>query len=859
MATVIDSLIVTLGLDPRDFEEGQKRAGEAFLKTKEAAQRHGKDVEEAGDQMADAINRVTFRVLELFAAITGSRALADFASKLTTADAVLGRFASALGESPQRLNAWENAAERFGGSAGATASTLEAVNKQLFDLNHNGQALPTAFSQLQAWTGMSINPNQGLDKYLTDVSAALQRLHQTDPSSAHNIAQQLGIDAGTEQLMYAMGSDIDNYLSKLEKSLSPSDKAIQAAQQLYERWVALKQEAIHLGNVIMERLGPVLVDIIDKMSRWIDKNGEWINQRIVGAITDLADALPGIASNIDRIAQAFGGWSRVIWTVVGAFAALKALEVGAMIATVASALGAGGAAAGAVAGAAGGAAAAGGGAAAGAEAAGAAGLASWLGLGSLATAFIAPLSMALGESDLLMTDAERERRDSTNAAIKEDLDRSRLKPGENVIGAHVPVPREPDKGTPAWWFNRWREGTPEADGEAAPPLAPSLVPEAAAATSLPETDRGSHAWWMRPEEPRSQVPNIGPLNGPWVAPPAPRAEAPQASAPVNPPAPVPHITLPERHVPSAPAPSQVPNIGPLNGPWVAPPEGARQSESTPTINGAPVSQSNPLPVKDVREKQDKGGFWSDVWDGVKGALGITPAAAAVPPSGSGPNASESRAARTRHQSLRPSAGVGKWWTPERQAHAYERLVKEAQLSDAGARGLVARWSAVEARGGPTSANNIGGGHYGIAQWGPKRSGVWGNPDFDDQLSYAIKELNGSERRAGDYLRRAQTDQEGATGASMYERAEGYNAGTGRDNFTGQTQRSMPSIETGAKVSALSTSAAIHPPTNSNTSNEMHIQNLHVNTQATDAKGIAADIDGALKRQLVSAQANYGLA
>jgi len=657
---------MALRLDPnKEFEKDQKRVSEGFKKTKDEATKAGKQIEDSSTHAADAINLITRRVLELWAALVGSRALADFIDKLDVADASLGRFASALGQSPQRVAAWENASERFGGSAGATAATLEKVNKQLFDLNRNGQMLPREFSQLQAWTGMHIDPNHGINKYLHDTSAALQRLHNIDPSAAHNVAMALGIDPGTEQLMYKMGAGIDAYLQKLEKSLSPSDKAIKAAQELQERWRALQQQVIALANKVMATLGPALVKVIDQMSKWIDKNKDWLNTKIVETIENFAQALPKLASDIDHIAKAFGGWEKVMLGLVAAFMALKALQVAAMIAGIVSAFGGGGAAA-----------------AVGAAAGGA-------GLGILGT-----LGIALGGLFGL------------GAAIK-------------YGGSHL-------------------RSDPHA---------------------------GNHG-------------TIG--------------------------------NFLMEHL----------------------------RKSSTTVDGRPVSKSNPLPVTNAdQQSTSSGGFWSSVGNAISSIFGGGSSGAAV----------------------KASAGVGKWWTPQHQEHAYERLRKEAGLSDAGARALVSRWSTIEARGGPTSANNIGGGHFGIGQWGKSRNGIWGDPNFDHQLSFAIRELNTTEKVAGDALRRANSDAEGAVGASMYERAEGYNRWTGMDNFTRATLPGMKGVVTGANAAALSNIGATHAATTSNTANTTHIGKIDIHTQATDANGIASDIDESLRRKLFTAQANYGLA
>lgn len=123
------------------------------------------------------------------------------------------------------------------------------------------------------------------------------------------------------------------------------------------------------------------------------------------------------------------------------------------------------------------------------------------------------------------------------------------------------------------------------------------------------------------------------------------------------------------------------------------------------------------------------------------------------------------------------------------------MKENAGLSEHGARGLVARWAGVESTGrGPASSNAIGGGHWGIAQWSRSRGqalGIWGDTDFDRQLAAAAYELNsGMEARAARALRSASNPYQGAVGAAMFERAEGWNVKTGTDYWVGKTVNTM---------------------------------------------------------------------
>ena len=127
-----------------------------------------------------------------------------------------------------------------------------------------------------------------------------------------------------------------------------------------------------------------------------------------------------------------------------------------------------------------------------------------------------------------------------------------------------------------------------------------------------------------------------------------------------------------------------------------------------------------------------------------------------------------------------------WWTKARQDHAVDVLTKEG-VSPLGAEALISRWKNVEAPGGPSTVNSIGA--QGIAQWLRDRQKGVVLGDFDGQLKHAAYELHTSHRRALGLLNSG-TAAGAATGASDFERAEGYNARTRTDNFTRRTLSGM---------------------------------------------------------------------
>lgn len=148
--------------------------------------------------------------------------------------------------------------------------------------------------------------------------------------------------------------------------------------------------------------------------------------------------------------------------------------------------------------------------------------------------------------------------------------------------------------------------------------------------------------------------------------------------------------------------------------------------------------------------------------------------------------------------------------------AQKKLVEEltkpineggAGLSPWGAAGLAGRMMGVEAPDGPDDSNDIGGGHYGIGQWGTSRARALGwigkgetvnsalrngtlKVPFNEQIKAVVNELNFGEEAAARKLRDATTIQEGVQGAAAFERAGGWNGVTdaGSSGTYGPAQR-----------------------------------------------------------------------
>ncbi len=148
---------------------------------------------------------------------------------------------------------------------------------------------------------------------------------------------------------------------------------------------------------------------------------------------------------------------------------------------------------------------------------------------------------------------------------------------------------------------------------------------------------------------------------------------------------------------------------------------------------------------------------------------------------------------------------GGWWTPEREKHAFDTLTASG-VSERGAIALISRWKNVESHNRGPDDLNPNSGAYGIEQGlGSRKPNT---NDFDEQLKAAARETRtGDGGGSGRIFDNAQDDREAARGASVHERAEGWNGRT--DNFQNTTLAGMAEVR--RNVQAAPPLVAAQPP------------------------------------------------
>lgn len=319
-ATVIDALVVTLGLDKSKFEQGSREADKGIKKTKESALKAGKDMEAAGKQAAVFFSKLRNEALMFVGVLAGAAGIKSFATNTIQGARALGFQSQALDMNIKRLQAWEKAARQ----AGATRADVDSQLKEsqnAIGMTRRGLLAP-GVQEFRLYGGQGDVQNMTPEQYLMARFAVIQRIaRQHSVTDARLAAQQMGVSDGLFNFALQGNDKIDKQLSYFEKLSEFTQQDAKNANALTNQFNILGDRVQLLGVRVGTALMPYLQKLIDwfnSIAQWVDTHQDTITRWMNEAIA----AVKGFWKEVDAAAKAVGGWK----VVLGALLALKILQ-----------------------------------------------------------------------------------------------------------------------------------------------------------------------------------------------------------------------------------------------------------------------------------------------------------------------------------------------------------------------------------------------------------------------------------------------------------------------------------------------------------------------------------------------------
>jgi hypothetical protein len=310
MSTVIDALVVSLGLDASGFQKGQKDASAAMKKTSDDADTTAKNMEARGKQAGEFFGQIKNQVVGLLAVFTAGKGLSSFVSDVVASDAAVGRMAKNIGMSTETLSAWQGVAERAGGSSAGITGSLKAMAQQMAQISITGT--PGA-QVLQSLAMSGINVAKYFDKATTSSERLLMAsdaFKGMDASRAQALGAGMGFDEGTVNVLMQGRQAVQALLAEQEKIGVTNEADAKSAQQLQAAWRAMGQASTDLGRKILTSLSPYIQQLaaaLLKLSEWAATHRPMVEAMFIGLAATAAAFAVALAAPIAGIAALAAG------------------------------------------------------------------------------------------------------------------------------------------------------------------------------------------------------------------------------------------------------------------------------------------------------------------------------------------------------------------------------------------------------------------------------------------------------------------------------------------------------------------------------------------------------------------------
>lgn len=285
MATIIDSLLVKLGLDTSEFDAKRSKVDKGLKQTGDESDKLGGRFKKSTTEGAKGFDSVTKSAATFLALIGGTVAIKRFITQQIEANAELSRLAKNLDESVSSISAWSNAAEQAGGTAEGLQGTMDMLSKSQTELMLTGQSgLIPYFSAL----GVSLATAEGKARPVSDVLLDLSdRFSRMDRTTANNMGRMMGIDQGTMNLLLKGRSEVELLIKRQKEYGAVTKQQAEEAARLKLLMVQSTQAFSAFGRELLSKATPAIEKIfagLESLGTWMRENQTFV-ETFLGILT----------------------------------------------------------------------------------------------------------------------------------------------------------------------------------------------------------------------------------------------------------------------------------------------------------------------------------------------------------------------------------------------------------------------------------------------------------------------------------------------------------------------------------------------------------------------------------------------
>lgn len=316
MATVIDALYVTLGLDATNFRAGANAAtttldqisqastrtadtienmggniDQMIRRTTEATETSAKTMNARGVQAAQFFTRIKIEALALLGVVLGARGFEQFTQQAVTGISALGHAANNLSMSTQQLTAWQEVLKGIGGTADEVNQSFIGIQKTVTDMKLHGKFSPDYLESLGRIG--EANVMAGPEEVFMQFARWIKSSHATG-ADALNVGASLGFGSNMVNLAELGEAEIQRRLAERRAVGAPDQKMTQNMQKLQDDWAKLTNAVTQAAYVLLDKFIPAIDAVVSTIAGWFENTPEWAHNAgsFVRRLTGVPDDVP---------------------------------------------------------------------------------------------------------------------------------------------------------------------------------------------------------------------------------------------------------------------------------------------------------------------------------------------------------------------------------------------------------------------------------------------------------------------------------------------------------------------------------------------------------------------------------------
>lgn len=240
MATIIDALVVTLGMDTKGMEQGVKKA----------------------ENSLNSLSGIATKALGFVAGLwAGGAMMHQF---IDNADAV-NKLSQSLGINVEDLQAWQGAAANMGGSADSMTGSLKGLSDSLRSIPINGGDATVGMLQM---LGIRARDATGHIRPATEVMGDIaDKLSKMSELRALDYGKKLGFDQSTVMVLRQGRTALDDVIKRQKELGGYTKNDGEIARKATAAFDGMNKVFLAISAIIMRIVVPAFTTVVDSMTK----------------------------------------------------------------------------------------------------------------------------------------------------------------------------------------------------------------------------------------------------------------------------------------------------------------------------------------------------------------------------------------------------------------------------------------------------------------------------------------------------------------------------------------------------------------------------------------------------------------